>query len=528
MLQDFLSEKDHIKRLLQDTMLRSDQTNLNLQRPDYFGYDDFPFLPAVKKVEVFKNAPDFEQIDSIFTAIDQFVDSNTETTTDAATEKVVKKYDNNKLGKWVQFHHPPKPSANDADEVDASAFQPTLPGTSKPSARELYYPDQKEVKRILATERLILSVHSLQGYNFSSEFTLIYGGNFASKRIYENTIAILQKALQAADHTLQSEDRARLATYLLDQVMWENECKEVLFEQLLQHHFPRVAEIGFVRNIDFAHAHLYVGKEEGSGELVAHLRFEDDVVLLDQKTRKAEGDNLLKRISYHSIALPSRLEEIEGFFLKKTQLLAKQETVRTRRKGSRSKTMDAALSSFLQQSSDRSRFYLVNAALLVTDDQLGEGMDIGVGVGRESEEVQPVDSEEARKSESESERLMALDANAPRSFKSESSFCSELIAWGFDSYFSMGLGKYRRERILSREGEREGEEGEEAAVRLEDELYDPRPLPLTRNITIERVSMIACSSRHTLLLTHFGSLYATGENSEGALGLGDTLPRYAC
>ncbi len=49
------------------------------------------------------------------------------------------------------------------------------------------------------------------------------------------------------------------------------------------------------------------------------------------------------------------------------------------------------------------------------------------------------------------------------------------------------------------------------------------PLPL--RVFKEGVLAVACSPRHTLLLTRAGSLFAYGDNTEGALGMGDSRNR---
>lgn len=85
--------------------------------------------------------------------------------------------------------------------------------------------------------------------------------------------------------------------------------------------------------------------------------------------------------------------------------------------------------------------------------------------------------------------------------------CAELFGWGMDSYGALGLP-------LS---------GNSSTP----DLFTPRPVPMPRAIHLERIKMLACSSRHTLLLTHHGGLYGMGDNFEGALGLGDVLPRAA-
>lgn len=38
--------------------------------------------------------------------------------------------------------------------------------------------------------------------------------------------------------------------------------------------------------------------------------------------------------------------------------------------------------------------------------------------------------------------------------------------------------------------------------------------------------MVACSARHTIILTTLGLVYTCGDNTEGALGTGDTDSRY--
>jgi hypothetical protein len=108
-----------------------------------------------------------------------------------------------------------------------------------------------------------------------------------------------------------------------------------------------------------------------------------------------------------------------------------------------------------------------------------------------------------------------VDVYAPRTIQCDTTFSSDVLVWGFDSYCSLGVG------LTGRAGEKSNSETD-----YKDEIYDhPRPLPLIRNIMVERIRMIACSSRHTLLLTHFGSIYSCGDNTEGALGLGDTITR---
>ena len=56
-------------------------------------------------------------------------------------------------------------------------------------------------------------------------------------------------------------------------------------------------------------------------------------------------------------------------------------------------------------------------------------------------------------------------------------------------------------------------------------FYQPRPIPMPASLAMERIKMIACSSRHSLVLTALGNIFVCGENSEGALGTGDLKRR---
>lgn len=91
------------------------------------------------------------------------------------------------------------------------------------------------------------------------------------------------------------------------------------------------------------------------------------------------------------------------------------------------------------------------------------------------------------------------------------SYLTQVHAWGLDTYGNLGLGLDA------------GDSSKGVSSSLDPQL--PRALTLPRGLAVQRVRMLACSTRHTLLLTATGSLFACGENSEGALGLGDLFSR---
>ncbi len=81
----------------------------------------------------------------------------------------------------------------------------------------------------------------------------------------------------------------------------------------------------------------------------------------------------------------------------------------------------------------------------------------------------------------------------------EPSACAELVGWGHNAYSCLGI------------------EG--------SDIIEPKYIPMSPSIPLERIGMIACSPNHTILLSKIGNMYACGENSEGALGLGDVVSR---
>jgi alpha-tubulin suppressor-like RCC1 family protein len=60
----------------------------------------------------------------------------------------------------------------------------------------------------------------------------------------------------------------------------------------------------------------------------------------------------------------------------------------------------------------------------------------------------------------------------------------------------------------------------------EELVPEPRPVPRPLSLCLERVKMVSCSARHTLVLTSLGLVYSCGDNTEGALGSGDVVSRY--
>ena len=99
------------------------------------------------------------------------------------------------------------------------------------------------------------------------------------------------------------------------------------------------------------------------------------------------------------------------------------------------------------------------------------------------------------------------------------SACADLMGWGHNTASNLGFDFD------------DGADGEAVGAVLKEsegrspQVFMPRSVPMHPLMMMERVKMIACSPKHTLLLSFHGSLFSCGENSEGALGLGDLYSR---
>jgi hypothetical protein len=97
---------------------------------------------------------------------------------------------------------------------------------------------------------------------------------------------------------------------------------------------------------------------------------------------------------------------------------------------------------------------------------------------------------------------------------------ADLIGWGRNTAFLFDPDQDKLK--LNRNSLSDSTTDEDAIDYIS---YHPVKISIPPSINLERISMIACSRRHMIVLTHNGSLYSCGDNTEGALGMGDTFTR---
>jgi alpha-tubulin suppressor-like RCC1 family protein len=515
LIQDILSEKLKIKEFLQKEYKEYHQFERRSGSSEelsshYFAPADRTFVPSVPFSEIFPARDSYQLIDDIFINIDQYVDRVQESVN--LSEK---------LGKWVSF-----PIDGDEQENDENkAFDPSIVAITS-------VPTVDRIKQLLSDERLILSVYSSDGYNFSSEFVLIYRGNFTTKRAYENSLAVLQKAIKANDVTLSEEQCLSSAVYILDRLNWVLFGKLPFLSELLRFQFPAIEGLTIQKNIQVSHVQIYLHQSSDSSDSLSFsLRLEDDIVFTDKKNKKPEADNIMKTISYHSFSLS---ENSRREFYEKEEKTTRGNNSKNKKNGGKAggeEQKKGFLIDLLSESlisSPTSRVYLTSYRLLTATAKQP------TVVLRDEEKEVEKEGEKEEKNQRERNRLdLDLLSLRPTLPSCDASFCSEMIVWGLDSFFSMGLGigigsagrKLSEHNNNNNNNNNDENNNNDNLVPVQEEVYEPRPLPLTRNLIMERVKLVACSSRHSLLLTHFGSVYSCGDNSEGALGLGDVIPR---
>lgn len=142
----------------------------------------------------------------------------------------------------------------------------------------------------------------------------------------------------------------------------------------------------------------------------------------------------------------------------------------------------------------------------------------------ETEPMSGVDS--PRKSKSSRAELVrgSRGEGVGEVWSSKSSPFAEVFGWGRNTAF---LFDKTKERVADRSASMLTPDANKKMADHDSNYvcFDPTAISIPPSIHLERVRMIACSPNHMMLLTYNGSVYSCGDNTEGALGLGDTKNR---
>jgi len=402
----------------------------------------------------------------------------------------------------------------------------------------------EDVQQNILKENLFVTVYSLDGYNFSSEFNHVYRGKTTWITAYADILVIITRAVQAHDPSISSYLCSQYAEYLMRMVGWETEICHITSSQTLEDSFP-VLNAEVEHSASFHHAKIYIGRSPDGPSLCAWLRITPGIMMTAdlgmEDNASIEIARSMKFVYCRRLHLTR--ESIKNFLadVASAEAAAKNNEAPDGRPPEPPKipqksdlTMCIHVEQLRVHSGDRrTREEQAQDATLASQndedfDDRNQGLGVGVLDGRTS--VAPSSASVASITSGRSGDASSLGihsegmATAQNEGKESSDFeyddatvdpaverkaaategashCTELIGWGHNAGYCMGLDK--------------------------NEIYEPRPIPIPASLSLEKIGMISCSPRHTVILTMLGNLFSCGENTEGALGLNDVISRSA-
>ena len=392
-------------------------------------------------------------------------------------------------------------------------------------------PDERELENAFINANLHVDVHSTDGYNFSSEFESVYKAKTNSNTAHQDFISTCRRALLVFDPSIDSELSKAYCVYMGRMALWERGVSVLACADALKSTAPNVkAEI--LDKEPFPAIKILLGRDRVEQNLCFWIRVCPRVKPLTTKgmseeVKKAEilAHTALHFCYYRKFQLSkSRLEEFErnqkGFIDWKARTNPKGSLQSVppppprpplndawyvymicRQNASTSTDAPDVYDELDAEDQAATADYAMNA---LGGARGGDSVATGAGFTRVSGFTEFTGF-------SRPQGLVG-----PPNVWADASPCSELVGWGYNADFSLGLGK---------QSSAESSAGNGSQRSAADDMHRPRPISLPSSLTLERIVLIACSPRHTLVLSGMGNIYVCGENSEGALGLGTLQSR---
>eukprot|EP01038_Epipyxis_sp_PR26KG_P006372 gene6372-8776_t len=340
--------------------------------------------------------------------------------------------------------------------------------------------NDNSIAQSLSNENLILRVHSMDGYDFSAEFVKVYKGSFNKKRIFNDTLAVIKRALLAADPSMPNSLVSSYSSLILRISAREAQTSSSIALQAIMSHFPQLQIEINSKFESISQLMIFIGRSNRNGQIILSIRSTPSLF---------SPNNLSKGSPFPGLSLFSSQNKIDNKSFTKYRInficyrdfslsdkLLKIDVISNDLNSSSTSSSNGNIAT---------RVYIlkiITSNPIPTSSILNRHEEL-IGNNDDNSGVIPLESK--------------------NSSINDTSFCCSLMGWGYNSDASLGIH----------------------STNNNNEVLTPRPIPLPLSIAVEKVHMIACSSRHTLLLTHFGSIYGCGENSEGALGLKDFINR---
>jgi len=392
-------------------------------------------------------------------------------------------------------------------------------------------PDMQALEDAFGGASLQIDVHSSSGYNFSNEFENVYKAKTNSSTSYQDFMSTCHRALLVFDPSIDPDQSRAFCAYMGRMALWERSVSVLACTDALRATAPDVkAEL--LNKEPYPSLKILIGRDRVDQSLCFWVRICPRVkptglkaMTADAKKAEMTAHVALHFCYYRKFTLSkARLDEFErnqkGYFDWKTRTGSGALTTAPpppprpplndswfvylvcRQNPAAADSATAELYDELDaEDQDATADYAMNA-----QGGARGGDSVATGTGFSGVSGFTGFTGFTRKD----------GPVGPPPTKADPSPCSELVGWGYNSDFSLGLGKQ-----ASSDGAASGI----GAHTDSDNMHRPRPIPLPSSLTLERIATIACSPRHTLVLSCMGNIYVCGENSEGALGLGNLSSR---
>ena len=343
-----------------------------------------------------------------------------------------------------------------------------------------------KVDESIEKQEMFLSIYSDNGYNFSNEFVRVYKGETSWSTSKNDFRVLICRALMASDTAMTKEAAHKYAEYILRISKWECKLSVEAAAATLESKMPDL-KAKVESKLAFREVKLFIGADPISFNPCFWVRVCFPLIATEHQDRVAEKE------LFSFSRKPIKHKFIDICYCKK-HILGQNELddLDIGIADTGEKLEDVPLPPPKQSKPEDIGIYLMydekHRELRSFDDLLedvtSDMYDYGVSMPKTLSGTITFDDVKPPS-------LAYLNVH--------SVYCSELIGWGENTNLSLGLPNQG--------------------------MFSPQPLPIPKSLALEKVKMISCSPRHTLILSSLGNIYSCGENTEGALGLGDTAPR---
>lgn len=403
-----------------------------------------------------------------------------------------------------------------------------LHNTSIVNLKPIFYPKQvkacpslKDIKDRLSNESMIATVHSYSGYSFSAEYTHVYQSKFNKETAYDDLAVTIKRALRTVDPMITDDSCTRFSEFMISMAAWESMTAVSTYESTISSLLPAWKD--HPKEIDssasFQYVEIYVGRDAKSCDISFTVRIRDQLhVTSGGEVSAIASTATCDFIYYRDFILDDKAVDSFHHYRALNLMSAPTHVGKGKSKGDY----------FVQPPPPPKR--TTASGDIINDIRVSLCLTFPHIVDDRATQGEENMDQQAR-------RPREHHTSDPSADETSSTFFSQLLGWGFNASDSLGLGDVsralRKGEIMARRSSRGGDgsaaaakdDDDDALVRDQDLVVGVRLVPLDRIIHIERIKMIACSSTHTLLLTAMGTVYACGNNAEGALGTGDFVSR---